>query len=145
MIEEKNYWIFAYKCNKLIDSPSFRLRTIHSKDGVYYAEEIVNDLDKFYDGLEYGDVFEGEYQLWEYPSGKIFKLTIDREVVDKYYYTPPHVDLWLPKLILLRTDKNKVEEAYKLLSNSGKDKSFVRTSKKWHRPWETIFKKWFKK
>lgn len=115
--------------------------------GEFYAETIIDDLESRLSGLEYGDVYEGEYQIWEYPSGKIFKIVPDRKVDDKDYCSVPYTTkgtLWLPKLTLLKTNKDKVEEAYKRLSNPPKKQSFAQTSAKWYRPWHTIFKRWFK-
>jgi hypothetical protein len=90
-----------------------------STDDKYSPEEIVDDLERFYDGLEYGDVLDGEYQIWEYPSGQIFQLEPDREVPDKDYYAAPHSKdgvVWLPRLTPIRTDKERVAEAYRHLT-----------------------------
>lgn len=116
--------------------------------GEFYAETIIDDLESRLSGLEYGDVYEGEYQIWEYPSGKIFNIEPDRKVDDKYYYYVPYNTsgtIWLPKLTLLKTDKERVQEAYKQFSSIPKKQSFAQTSAKWYKPWKTIFKKWFKK
>lgn len=96
--------LFAYKTN-----------------GDFFAERIIDDLDSALSRLEYGDVLEGEYQIWEYPSGKLFNITPDKEVEEKDYYSTPNTNTgvkWLPKLMISSTDKNKVAEAYKRLSST---------------------------
>ncbi len=90
----------------------------------FYPEEIIENLNKFYDGLEYGDVAEGEYQIWEYPSGKIFDIKSDREVSKDEYYTTPYTTkgtMWLPKLVEVEEDKEKVREVYDRLNQSSQD------------------------
>ena len=95
----------------------------------YYPSELESTWEKIYESFEYGDVFEGAYQLWEYPTGKIFKIEPDRKVTDKDYYSSPHSTLWLPKLTLLTTDKMKVTEAYEKLSRPPKNTSFIQKLK----------------
>lgn len=88
----------------------------HSNDQ-FGPETLVEDLNSFYGGLEYGDVFEGECQIWEYPSGKIYQIEADRQVTDKkLYYSPPADNRWSPVLREIGTDKDKVELAYRQLS-----------------------------
>ena len=97
------------------------------KEGVYRPEEIISDWEHFHSGFEYGDVKESEYQVWEYPSGKIFDIIPDREVNDeKEYYTTPYTTegtMWLPKLEEAGIDTKKVTAAYIHLKNHKKGRS----------------------
>lgn len=109
-----------------MESADLGFRIIKSKNGSYYAEEIVNDLEDFYSGLEYGDVTKGEYQLWEYPSGKIFRIEPDREVAEKDHYSTPYSGnktVWEPKLVLLDTEQKRVKEIYEKLSSPQNERS----------------------
>ena len=83
----------------------------------YHPEHIIQDLESEFDRLEYGDVLEGEFQVWEYPSGKIYKIEPDRKVPDDKYYSSRSSSLWSPKLTEIEVDKRKVSEAYEQLSN----------------------------
>jgi hypothetical protein len=85
--------------------------------GKYKPYELSDNLDDIYSTYEYGDVAEGEYQIWEYPSGKIFQIKPDREVEDKYYYSSPDKIIWWPVLHLLELDVERVTEAYRKLSS----------------------------
>lgn len=85
----------------------------------YRAEEFIDDINKVFSGLEYGDVAEGECQIWEYPSGKIFEISPDRKVDAGDYYTTPYTTkgtMWLPKLVEVGKDTEKVQRAYTQLS-----------------------------
>jgi hypothetical protein len=116
---------FSEKMNKI-------LIFAYKYKGEFYPEYIVDDLDMLFSDLEYGDVFEGNYQIWEYPSGKINKIESDRKVDDKNYYSTPYTDkgtIWLPKLSLIRTDKDKVADAYDKLKNTPKKKSLLQRVK----------------
>jgi hypothetical protein len=84
-------------------------------DGQFRPTELNDDLDNILNNLEYGDVYEGNYQLWEFPSGAMSRIEPDRKVSDKYYYSTPSKDIWLPILIELAPDKRKVNEAYRQL------------------------------
>lgn len=71
------------------------------------------DLDKQLWSLEYGDIAGGIFQVWEYPSGKIYNVVSDRELKgDKYkdYYGTPDPGIWQPKLVYIRTDKDLVSK-----------------------------------
>jgi hypothetical protein len=57
-------------------------------NGDFRADELISDLDDTYAKLEYGDVANGEVQVWEYPSRKVFKLEPDRKVEEKQFYSP---------------------------------------------------------
>ncbi|HEU4913809.1 MAG TPA: hypothetical protein VFT16_00175 [Candidatus Saccharimonadales bacterium] len=82
--------------------------------------EYGSDLYKLCSSLEYGDVLEGEVQIWEYPSGIISTVKPDREVGQKDYYSIPDKDRWLPVLERLDEDKKRVSSAYLLLSSKQK-------------------------
>lgn len=82
--------------------------------------EVISDLETFYAGLEYGDVIRGEYQLWEYPKGRIFDIVSDRELEDDNDYATPYGHkgiVWLPRLVQIGENKDKVAQAYASLSN----------------------------
>jgi hypothetical protein len=118
MIKGKSVWVYAYKLKEPISADKIN-RTVSCIDGTYYAEKIIEDIERFYDGLEYGDVSKGEYQIWEYPSGRIFRIDPDREVDEKNYYSVRYTTkgtIWLPKLRLVKTDKQRVEEIFSFLS-----------------------------
>ncbi len=86
--------------------------------GHYVASQIIENLDEWTGNYEYGDVREDEYQVWEYPSGKIYSVVSDREVDKKQYYATPfstHGTVWLPQLKLLGVDVDKVRSAYQKL------------------------------
>src|SRR5262249_39684189 len=112
-------------------------------DNQYEPEEIITNLKEFYSGLEYGDVAEGEYQVWEFPSGTIYDVVPDREVDKQHYYTVPYTSsgtVWLPQLKKVGTDSNRVATAYHDLEQHLKS----RKSMAWQRPWRTLLKRWFK-
>jgi len=100
---QKRIWIFAYRYN-----------------GEYTPEEIVDNPEDQYAGLEYDDVKKGEYQLWEYPSGKIFNIDPDRQLTSgQNQYSTPYSSsgtVWLPKLVETGLDKEKVSKAYRHLA-----------------------------
>lgn len=92
----------------------------------FLPEHIIEDLQSNLADLEYGDVFEGEYQIWEYPSGKIYRITADREVQNKNYYSPPNSPLWMPLLEEIGIDRDRVANAYKLLNKPPSHDNFFR-------------------
>lgn len=86
--------------------------------GEYQPEGIIN-LDHL-DNLEYIDVRNSEYQLWHWPSGDIYKISSDREVKPKDEYATPYGDkgiIWLPILIKVGSDKEKVADVMRKYSN----------------------------
>jgi hypothetical protein len=90
---------------------SFYFLADRNDDGTYSRTGLYSDIDYLFGGLEYGDVFEGNYQIWEFPSGKISMLKPDREVPKDDYYAAPYKDYWLPILEYIKTDKQKVTQA----------------------------------
>jgi hypothetical protein len=86
-------------------------------DGSYVATELAEVLDELLQSYEYGDVFEEEYQIWEHPSGKVYKVVPDRSVDKKHYYSSPAKDIWLPRLEEVRTDVEMVKRAYDRLKD----------------------------
>ncbi|HSX29731.1 MAG TPA: hypothetical protein VLE73_04190 [Candidatus Saccharimonadales bacterium] len=98
-VNNKSFWVFAYR-----------------HEGEYVPEEIVGAPEDRFANLEYGDVKEGSYQLWEYPSGKIFNIAPDRELgKDEDYYATPYNNkgsVWLPKLVEVGVDQDRVAKAY---------------------------------
>ncbi|MGH7196944.1 MAG: hypothetical protein ACREGJ_04260 [Candidatus Saccharimonadales bacterium] len=102
--------------------------------GEFQGFEFSGDLEQIIDGYEYGDVAEGNYQIWEYPSGKIFRVEPDREVGEKDYYTVPHTTkgiMWLPRLVEIDENRQMVESEYKRLTSLPVKKSL----------WQRVFKK----
>lgn len=87
------------------------------KDGSFYATEVFNNLEDHSNHWEYGDVHDGEYQIWEYPSGKIFSVRVDREVIESQHWSLPHPERWQPILELIETDSKRVRSAYDRLSH----------------------------
>lgn len=89
------------------------------KNGMYRPEEIIGDLNDYLSGVEYGDAKEGEIQLWEYPSGKIFIVQPDRNIEGTDYYATPYRNgemVWRPELILAKENKEMVIEAFEKLN-----------------------------
>jgi hypothetical protein len=82
----------------------------------FKATEVNESYQELCSGVEYGDIFEGEIQIWEYPTGKIYSVVPDRTVSDKKYYSLPDEDLWEPQLKLTGRDKSRVRDAYILLT-----------------------------
>ena len=93
-------------------------------NGEYVAETIYPDQEDAIDGLEYFDVANGEYQIWEYPSGKIYSVKSDRELgPDENVYSTSHTNkgtVWLPVLDEIGIDSDKVKQAYESLSSKSK-------------------------
>lgn len=91
----------------------------YNSNGTFDPTEINDNIEGLYEGLEYGDVDEGSYQIWEYPSGKIYKIEPDRELpVNENHYITPYSNkgiVWLPKLIEIGLDVDKVSKAYDTL------------------------------
>jgi hypothetical protein len=84
-------------------------------DGTFIPQEISHTKEDLWVSLEYGDVREHEYQLWEYPSGRIMWIDPDRKVDEKDYYTTPYSKngaIWLPKLNEIGINEAGVREAY---------------------------------
>lgn len=82
----------------------------------YVAESVDINWEETLSSLEYQDVKDGEYQLWEYPSGKIFSIVPDRELdEDQNQYSTPYTTkgtIWLPILVEADRNKEKVAAAY---------------------------------
>ena len=94
--------------------------------GKYRAQEIINNINIDFYNLEYGDVFEERYQVWEYPSGKIFSIIVDRKLLEeKNYRSTPDKNLWLPKLKYLKKDEKKVRDAYKFFYSDSEKRSIL--------------------
>lgn len=87
---------------------------------VFYPEHIIKDLQREFDNLEYGDVAEGRYQVWQYPEGVIFDIVPDRELSNDLYYSTPFASLgeiWKPLLWQTKIDKDLVDNAYRSLEH----------------------------
>jgi len=80
-----------------------------------YGESLIDDLDIQLWNLEYGDVAAHNYQIWEYPSGKIYNIESDRELSHDDYSTP-HEQKWLPTLVEVDVDRLKVKTAFEKLT-----------------------------
>lgn len=86
----------------------------------YIPIELVRNIEDFLADLEYGDVAENKYQLWEYPSGQVQAIEVDRKVDQSQYYSVPNTSkgqVWVPKLVPLVVDKVKVTEAFAQFHN----------------------------
>ena len=84
------------------------------KKGNYYGEHISDKLQDDLLNLEYGDVASAEFQVWEYPSGKIYDILPDRHLPDGNFSTPSKEE-WLPILQYRSSDIGMVQKAYKTL------------------------------
>lgn len=88
----------------------------------YLPERLIEDWDEEIDGFEYADVARGEYQVWEYPSGKIYDVVPDRRLdEDANQYSTPYTSqgtVWLPVLNEVGVDVAKVSEAYSQLTKA---------------------------
>ncbi|HSX00416.1 MAG TPA: hypothetical protein VLH38_05260 [Patescibacteria group bacterium] len=93
-------------------------------EGEYVPETIYDSYQEALSDTEYDDIKKGKYQIWEYPSGKIFKIEPDREVNKKDFWSAPGESLWMPRLVQVEVDKKKVAEACDRLSNPSKQASF---------------------
>jgi hypothetical protein len=100
----------------MVQLSNIYILTEKNTDTSYSATEIYNDIKLLDDDLEYGDVYEGLYQVWEYPDGKIYQVEADREVEEKNYYSLPGSGLWAPRLREIGIDKEKAEKAYRMLN-----------------------------
>lgn len=88
-------------------------------EGQFYPNDIrvLEDLDN----LEYVDVKEGEYQLWDPVTGDIYQIGIDREINQGKKFSVQydnHGVVWRPVILKIDNNKVKVNEAYNLLKNS---------------------------
>lgn len=86
------------------------------QNGEYNGSELSSSLDTALDGLEYGDVATKQFQVWEYPSGKIYDIVPDRYSLSEDDYSGSDPDIWLPKLEYARTDEKLVFQEYKRLT-----------------------------
>ena len=97
--------------------------------GKFKPEKLIDKLEYELSGLEYGDVVNDEYQIWEYPSGRVYQVQSDRDVQDADFYSTPYNDkgtVWQPNLVHIKTDKEQVEKAYLSLVHKGNAKSLLR-------------------
>jgi hypothetical protein len=100
MSKPNTIWIFAYE---------------HS--GEFAPEELIateEAKEEMLGNLEYIDVIDNKYQLWEHPSGKIYEIHSDREVIGPDKYSVPRMrdrTVWLPVLVYSNTDEVKVKNA----------------------------------
>ncbi|HYH75178.1 MAG TPA: hypothetical protein VD735_04430 [Candidatus Saccharimonadales bacterium] len=103
MAKQRKCWIFAY---------------LYSDK--YVAEEVIDSPEHRLANLEYADVKKNEYQLWEYPSGKIFSIQPDRglDPNENQYATPYGASgtVWQPRLVEIGIETDKVEQAYRDLA-----------------------------
>lgn len=91
----------------------------------YSGSEIGSTIDQLIEGLEYGDVKGSEYQIWKYPEGTIYSLSVDRELQESQYYVtqgPKDNEVWRVVLQETGVDKSLVSSEYKRLGQSSKQK-----------------------
>jgi hypothetical protein len=89
-------------------------------DGTFKPQEVAQTQEDLYSSLEYGDVREHEYQLWEYPSGRMMWIEPDRKVDERHYYATPYGkdrEIWLPILKDIGINEAGVSEAYEQLTS----------------------------
>ncbi|NHC13688.1 hypothetical protein [Motilibacter deserti] len=91
------------------------IRVERSRDGTY-AADLSTDLDALCEGMEYGDVCEGEYEVWVHPGGELCAVVPDRAVAERDHWATPRADLWLPELRVVGSDPARVAEAYEQLT-----------------------------
>lgn len=87
-------------------------------NGEWHPEHLIENLEDSLDGLEYTDVKNGEYQVWEWPSGDIYALVADREVDPGKEYSTQYGndgENWKVVIKKIETDKKKVNEAISTL------------------------------
>jgi hypothetical protein len=97
-------------------------------DGSYTATEIIKgSLEDALWKLEYGDVVEGKFQIWEYPVGKTFQVESDRVLVGTDYYATPNKSVWLPKIKEIGSNKEKVAAGHDRLVSYTSKKSPIRS------------------
>ena len=88
-------------------------------DGSYSPTEISANLSLLLESYEYGDVAEGNFQVWEYLSGDIYQIEVDRTLNEAQYYTTSWTTdgvKWKPVLRNISNDQDKVKQAYAYLS-----------------------------
>lgn len=93
-----------------------------TKNNSYLASEIFTELNNKLWDLEYGDVIAGQYQIWEYPSGKVFDIESDRNNLRSDDYSTPDPEHWLPRLKLVAVDKGLVNSSYEHLASISQSK-----------------------
>lgn len=85
--------------------------------GDYVATEASHDINNLLFNYEYGDVVAEEYQIWEYPSGRKYKVTADTFVdhIEEDDFSTPDSKKWLPVIDYVSTDKVQVKAGYERL------------------------------
>lgn len=104
---------------------------------VFYPETLYGSLNECTDGIEYVDVVREDYQIWEYPSGKIFSVKSNKKLKGSDEFKVPGKDSWQPVYKLLKTDEKLVSELYEKIKEH--PRILKRISMRWRRPWETLF------
>jgi hypothetical protein len=92
--------------------------------GEYVPEMIVENLEGHYDGFEYVDVKNDKYQLWEYPSGIIYRLQPDREMPDNNVWSLPSAG-WKVTKTKISVNKDKINSTYVAFSSKQPRKSWL--------------------
>lgn len=107
------------------------------KDGEFVPESFFGSLPESTETLKYWASQEENYQVWEYPSGKIYSIKADKNLDEKYASLMPGENSWLPVFDLIKTDQEMVSNLYnEIKANSS---ILKRVSIRWLRPWETFF------
>lgn len=86
-----------------------------NNDGTFSATEFHSNKTALLEGLEYSDVLNGEFQIWEYPSGNIYDVRPDREITDNNYSVAGS-DKWLTVLRYNSMNPELVHEGYSAIS-----------------------------
>ncbi len=100
----------------MINNTKVYIQADRQLNGDYVPTEVSSSLNRLAENFEYYDVVEGEYQIWEYPSGKIYAVKPSAKVTEDHLWSLASPDTWLPRLALVGVNKEAVEEAYKRLS-----------------------------
>ncbi len=98
-----------------------------NKTGGYNATEVSEKLNKLLSRYEYGDVRNEEFQIWEYPSGKIHQVVAKQFTkMNPDDYSSPNPDMWVPELKYIKTDEDTVNSGYRLLNTHLEKRGFLR-------------------
>ena len=107
------------------------------KDGRFIPESLFLSLEDSVSSLKYWALNEEQYQVWEYPSGKIFELAANKQLDDKDDSSFPSPETWQPVFKPVEEDKSRVIELYEAIKAN--PSMVKRMSIRWLRPWETFF------
>lgn len=108
-----------------------------SQGNKFVPESLFGSLQESTETLEYCDLQQENYEVWEYPSGKIYSIQADRDLGEQSKPLMPGEDSWLPIFKIKETDIELVSRLYEAIKAN--PKMLKRVSMRWIRPWETFF------